>query len=108
MVDHLHWSWGGIGGIQIINLMVQEPSEISRGGHPGKASISHLDHALKELAKFAKKEGIKSIALPKLATGVGGLDWHDVSNAIHHYLGDLDIPIYVYSTYTKGQKAEEA
>lgn len=102
------WSWGGIGGIQIINLMVQEPSEISRGGHPGKASISHLDHALKELAKFAKKEGIKSIALPKLATGVGGLDWHDVSNAIHHYLDDLDIPIYVYSTYTKGQKAEEA
>lgn len=101
------WSWGGVGGIQIVNLMVQEPAEMSRGGHPGKASITHLDHALKELAKFIKKEGIQSLALPKLATGVGGLNWHEVSDAIYHYLGDLNIPIYVYTTYTKGKKASE-
>ena len=101
------WTWGGVGGIQIVNLMVQEPSMSSKGGHPGKASISHLDHALKELGKFLKKAGATSLAIPKLATGVGGLEWQDVSESIHKHLSDINIPVYVYVTYVKNEKAKE-
>ncbi len=102
------WTWGGVGGKQIVNLMAQEPAESSHNhGHPGKASISNLDHALKNLAKLAQKEGFSSIAVPRLATGVGNLNWDDVKDSIHKHLGVLNIPVYVYSSYTKDQKASE-
>ncbi|MBK8627242.1 MAG: macro domain-containing protein [Saprospiraceae bacterium] len=101
------WTWGGVGGKQIVNLMAQEAAASSKGGHPGKASISHLDHTLKDLVKFINKEKIDTLAIPKLATGVGGLEWDDVKLSLEKYLGDLDIPVYVYSTYIKGQKAVE-
>ena len=54
-----------------------------------------------------KSVEIKSLALPKLATGVGGLDWADVFPLVRQYLGDLPIPIFVYTTYHKGQQATE-
>ena len=101
------WSWGGVGGRQIVNLMAQEPAPSDKGGHPGKASISNLDHCLKDLAKWIVNENIDKIAIPKLATGVGGLDWKDVKESIDKHLGDVDIPVYIYTTYSKGVKAEE-
>jgi O-acetyl-ADP-ribose deacetylase (regulator of RNase III) len=102
------WAWGGVGGKQIINLMAQEPAE-SRGstGHPGKASISSLNQCLKKLADFIKEEKIDRIAIPKLATGVGGLDWEDVRESIENYLEPLNAKIYVYTLYQKGEKAVE-
>jgi hypothetical protein len=45
--------------------------------------------------------------LPKLASGVGGLDWKDVKPLIEKHLGNLEIPVYVYSTYHPGVKAKE-
>jgi O-acetyl-ADP-ribose deacetylase (regulator of RNase III) len=101
------WTWGGVGGVQIVNLMAQEPAESSKGGHPGKASISNLNKSLKELVKFVKKERPESIAIPKLATGVGGLDWDEVKESIESHLGDLDTKVFLYSTYIKDQKAVE-
>ena len=54
------------------------------------------------------RSGITSLALPALATGVGGLAWTDIKPLIERNLGDLKIPIYVYATYHKGQRATEA
>jgi O-acetyl-ADP-ribose deacetylase (regulator of RNase III) len=102
------WTWGGVGGIQIVNLMEQEPASLSKGGHPGKASLSNLERAFKAIIKFLKQEKVVSIAIPKLATDVGGLDWKDVKDSITKHIGDLDIPVYIYSTFTKGKKASEA
>lgn len=62
---------------------------------------------MKELAKIIKKEDFKSIALPKLATGVGGLKWDDVLPVINSVLGDLDISIYLYTDYHAGMQAKE-
>ena len=47
------------------------------------------------------------MALPRLATGVGGLDWADVKPLIQQHLGDLGIPVLVYEVYRKGEKADE-
>lgn len=103
------WTWGGVGGMQIVNLMAQEPAESMRTSHHGgKASMVNLDRTLKALAKLVVDEKFESIAVPRLATGVGGLDWDEVKPSIEKYLGDLPIPVYVYSTYTKDLKANEA
>lgn len=102
------FSWGNGNGKQIVSLMAQEaPDSKHSHGTPGRATISNLDHSLKNLAKQVKKEDIKSLALPKLATGVGGLQWADVRGLIQKNLGDLNIPVYLYTTYLKGQEAHE-
>ena len=102
------FSWGNGNGKQIVSLMAQEgPDSKHSHGTPGRATISYLDHSLKNLAKQVKKEDIKSLALPKLATGVGGLQWADVRGLIQKNLGDLNIPVYLYTTYLKGQEAHE-
>ena len=46
--------------------------------------------------------------MPKLATGVGGLAWNDVHPLVVQHLGDdLLIPVYIYTTYHKGQHGSE-
>jgi O-acetyl-ADP-ribose deacetylase (regulator of RNase III) len=100
------WMWGGAGGVRIVNLVTQEGG-LERGSRPGSASIKSVRKSLRALAKMVAKEGFTSIALPRLATGVGGLDWADVKPLIYSELGDLDIDIYLYSTYVAGEKAAE-
>lgn len=100
------WLWAGPERI-VINLMTQEPAPDNKA-HPGKATSHNVNHALKELRRILEKEGIASVALPKLATGVGGLDWSDVETLIESHLGDLDIPVIIYEVYDQGTKAAEA
>lgn len=67
------WTWSGAGGVRIVNLLTQEPPA-TRGGRPGKASVEKVNHRLKALRKTINEEQFTSVALPKLACGVGGLD----------------------------------
>ncbi len=100
------WLWGGVGGRVIVNLITQEGG-YGAGARPGKASVSHVNHALRALKKIIQKEKLESVALPRLATGVGGLQWEDVQPLIASQLGELDIPIYVYAVYSKDKQAKE-
>lgn len=99
------WSWGGP-GVRIANLFTQEPA-YGQGGHPGRAKLEHVNHALRELRKLIEQENFASVALPRLATGVGGLDWGDVQPLIDRHLGTLDAPVYVYVVYEAGKAARE-
>ena len=102
------WIWSGVHGIRIINLLTQNaPQGHGHGGHPGGATLTIVNHALQSLKKIIQKEGLKSVAMPRLATGVGGLKWEDVSPLIHQHLHDLDADIYIYATYVKGKQGEE-
>lgn len=100
------WVWGGAEGARIVNLITQEGG-YGGGNKPGKATEANVNHALRALKKIIQKEEFKSVALPKLATGVGGLDWSDVKPLIESQLGDLDIPVYVYEVFHPGQQAKE-
>ena len=53
------------------------------------------------------KEGLTSVALPRLATGVGSLAWEDVEPLIENQLADLNVPIVVYKRFVPGEKAQE-
>lgn len=100
------WARGGVKGARIINLITQEGG-YGGGNRPGKASESSVNHALRALKKIVRDEKFASLALPRLATGVGGLHWDQLKPLIQAQLGDLDIPVYVYAVYIPGQQAEE-
>lgn len=102
------WLWSGVSGKRIVNLLTQNAAPgRGHGGHPGEATLANVNHALHALKKLIHKEGFKSVAIPKLATGVGGLKWEDVNELIHSQLADVEADIYVYSSYVKGKAAEE-
>ncbi len=100
------WIWSGAGGVRIINLITQEGG-YERGSRPGKASVSSVNHALRALKKLIAKEKLTSVAMPRLATGVGGLNWPDVQPLIKQQLDDTGAKIYVYAVYTPGKSAVE-
>ncbi len=100
------WVWDGPGGERIVNLLTQEPA-INHTHHVGKATVKHVRDALKALRKIIEAEPITSIALPRLATGVGGLQWTDVEPLIREQLGDCKIPVYVHGEYQPGVRAVE-
>lgn len=100
------WVWAGADGRRIVNLMTQEAA-YGRGEKPGRATLPNVNRALRELHRIVLEEKFTSLALPRLATGVGRLEWEDVRQLIDEQLGDLEIPIYVYVRYDKGVKAQE-
>lgn len=100
------WTWGGTDGKRIVSLFTQEAPS-NHHGTPGRASAHNVNLALRELKHLIEKENFTSVALPRLATGVGGLDWEEVKPLISKHLGDLKIPIYLYASYQKGKFAEE-
>ena len=84
--------WGGPGGVRVVNLITQEGG-YGHGGRPGRATIRNVRHALRALAHIVEREGFASLALPRLATGVGGLHWVDVRPVLEERLGALAIPV---------------
>ena len=104
-------AWGGVnedGSTRgIVNLLTQGMESQAKSARPVKAKLEDVNRALRELAKLVEAEGIQSLALPRLATGVGGLDWGDVKPLIQRHLGELGIPVIVYEVYRKGEKADE-
>lgn len=100
------WTWSGAGDSHVVNLFTQDGA-FGHGAKPGKASLANVNHALKALAAEIVKEGYHSVALPRLATGVGGLAWEDVEPLIRSHLAGLGIPVIVYATYRAGVVADE-
>jgi O-acetyl-ADP-ribose deacetylase (regulator of RNase III) len=100
------WIWSGAGGTRVINLITQEGG-YEHGSKPGKATVSSVNHALHALKKLIEDEGLATVALPRLATGVGGLDWAVVRPLIQSQLADANADVYVYSQFVPGKKATE-
>jgi O-acetyl-ADP-ribose deacetylase (regulator of RNase III) len=102
------WSWMGADSKVVVSLFTQEPpASQHHGGRPGRASLKHVGHALRELEKLARAEKWRSIAMSRLATGVGGLEWRDVHPLVAQHLGSLGIPVYVYTVFKAELAAEE-
>jgi O-acetyl-ADP-ribose deacetylase (regulator of RNase III) len=100
------WMWVGQNNVRIVILITHENTE-SNDHHYDKATLNNIRHALSALVKMVAFEKLTSIAVPRLGTGLGDLDWDDVSPLIENNLGGLDIPVYVYVAYCPGQPANE-
>jgi len=55
----------------------------------GKARIEDVEAGLRALVQEIRRRGIRSIALPPLGCGLGGLDWTEVRSRIEQILGEL-------------------
>jgi O-acetyl-ADP-ribose deacetylase (regulator of RNase III) len=51
---------------------------------------------LQDLRRFLIEQQVKSIAIPPLGAGNGGLEWAEVREQIERALGDLDVDILVF------------
>jgi O-acetyl-ADP-ribose deacetylase (regulator of RNase III) len=103
------WAWssaGQAGAVRIVNLLTQDPPA-RPGEHPGKARAEYVNESLRALHKWIEAEKPRSVALPRLATGVGGLAWKDVEPLIQKHLGKVPAQVFLYTTYQKGVAAAE-
>lgn len=100
------WAWKGAESPILFSLFNQE-SAYGHGGKPGKATLAHVNHSLAALCQQCEKEGVKTLAMSRLATGVGGLDWKDVKPLIVKHFGALPLKVFLYDTYRKGVVANE-
>ncbi|MCP4356011.1 MAG: macro domain-containing protein [Proteobacteria bacterium] len=63
----------------------------------GKSRIEDIRSGLKSLAEEIKKLQIKSISIPPLGCGLGGLSWEDVRKEIEHAFSDIkDVEVYLF------------
>ena len=68
-----------------------------------------IDEGLKDLRLFIIQNGIKSVAIPPLGAGNGGLNWLEVKEKIEHILSDLnDVEIIVYEPTTEYQNVSKS
>lgn len=55
-----------------------------------KSKIEWIIEGLQDLRKFVLEKNVRSIAIPPLGSGNGGLDWQAVRPQVERYMGDLD------------------
>ncbi|WP_375049762.1 macro domain-containing protein [Bradyrhizobium sp. 8-10B] len=101
-------------GVQIGKMFVTERREMFGPkwiiNFPTKAHwrfpsrMEWIVQGLEDLKRLIQEKGIKSVALPPLGAGNGGLDWKDVRPEIEAALGELaDVDVIVYEPTAKYQ-----
>ncbi|HJZ56261.1 MAG TPA: macro domain-containing protein [Gemmataceae bacterium] len=67
---------------------------------PGRgATYPAVESALRAVRELADAEGIRSIALPRIAAGYGGLSWKRVKALIEAVFADWAGTLYVYEEF---------
>ena len=60
------------------------------------ASLEGIESGLKWIVQNYEIEGIKSLAVPALGCGLGGLEWAIVGPLMCRYLKEISIPVQIY------------
>ena len=60
------------------------------------SEYSYIENGLNDLVKIIEKEQIKSVAIPPLGAGSGGLEWEKVKKIIEQKLSYLKLEIFIY------------
>lgn len=100
------------GGVEVGKLFVTRDSNLDAGekliiNFPTKkewrkpSEYAFIEAGLDDLVRIVADYDIKSIAIPPLGAGNGGLDWEKVKRIIADKLGHLDIDILVYEPTTQ-------
>ena len=62
----------------------------------GKSKIEDISTGLDDLIKVINQYNIKSIAIPPLGSGLGGLNWHNVKKLINQKLFNIKCKIVIF------------
>ena len=60
------------------------------------SEYSYIERGLIDLVKIIKEKGIRSVAIPPLGAGNGGLDWNKVKVLLEKHLSVSDCDIFIY------------
>ena len=60
------------------------------------SEYKYIEAGLEELVKVIKEKSIKSIAIPPLGAGNGGLDWNKVKSILEKYLSQTEAEVFIY------------
>lgn len=69
----------------------------------GNSSMAWITDGLNDLRRFLVEQRVRSVAIPPLGAGNGGLEWSEVRAQIEAALGDLDTQILVFEPTQKYQ-----
>jgi len=70
----------------------------------GKSRLEDIEAGLEDLVQVIAERRIRSIALPPLGSGLGGLDWKTVRPLIETSLADLpDVRVSIYEPHPGGE-----
>jgi O-acetyl-ADP-ribose deacetylase (regulator of RNase III) len=75
----------------VLNLATQDTTK--------GAQIQFIQKCFADFADYYEKEGITSLAMPRIGAGLGGLKWEVVKGAIIDHLEPLPIQTYVYEEF---------
>lgn len=99
------WLWEAADHSQVLNLITHEgDDDPTRLRRPDKIA---LHRCLRRLARMVSEERLKSLAMPKIASGDFGIDWAEVRGMMDSQLGELVVPVFVYMEELEGQVASE-
>jgi len=100
------WLWRGNSKTKVLNLLVGEAADpdLGRASRPNKIAVHR---AFRAVHKLVVDERLSSIAMPKIGSGGGGIDWLEVRGMMDSQLGELLIPLFVYVTALDGMLASE-
>lgn len=87
------WLWKEKGKPWVFNLGTQE------GYWRARASYEAIEQALGRMRESADKNRIRSIAIPRIGVGYGGLSWKRVRAIIEKVFGDWPGSLIVYENY---------
>ena len=63
----------------------------------GKSRMADIESGLKDLVAVVRRLGVRSIAIPPLGSGLGGLDWQQIRPRIEAAFADLpDVHVLLY------------
>lgn len=65
------------------------------------AQLEWITAGLRDLRRFLLENNVKSVAIPPLGAGNGGLDWESVKPQIEEILGDIAVEILVFEPSQK-------
>ncbi len=65
------------------------------------SEYSYIDEGLTDLIKIIKERGIKTVAIPPLGAGNGGLKWEKVKELIEQKMSSVDVVLFVYEPTTE-------
>jgi O-acetyl-ADP-ribose deacetylase (regulator of RNase III) len=84
----------------VFNLGTQE------GVWQARASYDAIEAALASMRHQADREGIASIAVPRVGAGYGGLSWTKVRAVVEKVFADWPGTLYVYEEYVPEENAK--
>jgi O-acetyl-ADP-ribose deacetylase (regulator of RNase III) len=87
------WLWQEDGKPAVFNLGTQEHYWRAR------ASYEAIEQALRRMRERADAEGVRSIAIPRIGVGYGGLSWKKVRAIVEQAFGDWPGKFVVYEEY---------